>query len=175
MSVRRSAKGREKIMRYITARVQGFDKTKSARLAGYKRPNSRVTNIERTNNFREITSKILGDNSVNALDIIRAIQRDIQSDEFDKMPLHLKVKMLLDITTIQKNLSPDLRIKETIDEKGKVTRTMWNTASPMQVQAITQKPLEYKEEKNVAQSTFGDTEKPLENIDIEQPTPHDMP
>lgn len=185
MSVRRSSKGRDMVMRYITARVHGFDKTKSARLAGYKQPNSRVTNIEKTNNFREITSKILGDNSINALDIIRAIREGLDSQEFKEMPLHLKVKMALDITNIQKNLSPDLRIKETIDDKGKITRTMWNTASPMQsqsivsgAQAITSKELDNKGDSqgdthsvNVAQYTFSDVQKPLENKDTQDPTP----
>lgn len=159
------------VMRYVTARVHGLDKTKSARMAGYKQPNSQVTNIEKSNNFREITSKILGDNSINALDVIRAIHDGINSKEFVEMPLHLKVKMLLDITTIQKNLSPDLRIKETIDDKGKITRTMWNTASPMQAQAITSKELDNKGDSSVAQYTFSDVQKPLENKDSADTTP----
>lgn len=165
---KRSRKGRDMCMKYVTARVIGMNKTASARYAGYKRPNSIVTNLEKTNNFREITSKILGDNSANALDVIRAINEGLKSKEFKEMPLHLKVKMALDITNIQKNLSPDLRIKETIDDKGKVTRTMWNTASPMQSQNI----LDNKGDKHVAQSTFDDTENPLINIDPEHTTPH---
>lgn len=178
MSVRRSSKGRDMVTRYIANRVQGMNKTASARNAGYKMPNSQVNSIEKTNNFREITSKILADNSVNAILLINEIRRRIDTEELSKYPLKEMIKMLLEITNIQKNLSPDLRIKETIDDKGKITRTMWNTASPMQsqsivsgAQAITSKELDNKGDFNVAQYTFSDAQKPLENKDVQDPTP----
>ena len=141
-------------------------------------PNSQVNSIEKTNNFREITSQILADNSVNAILLINEIRRRIDTKELEKYPLNDMIKMLLEITNIQKNLSPDLRIKETIDDKGKITRTMWNTASPMQsqsivsgAQAITSKELDNKGDSNVAQYTFSDVQKPLENKDSADTTP----
>lgn len=152
-----------------------MNKTESARNAGYKFPNSRVTNIEKTNNFREITSQILADNSSNVVFMIAQVREALERGEFAKYPLNERIKMITDLTNIQKNLSPDLRIKETIDDKGKITRTMWNTASPMQAQALTseQKPLETKEETNVAQYAFSDTESTLINNDIADTTPTD--
>lgn len=160
--MRRSSKGRDMITRYISNRVMGMNKTASARNAGYKQPNSVVTTIEKSNNFREITSEILASNSVNAIKVIKAINDDINAPEFRKISIQDKVDMLSKLANIQKALSPDLRIKETIDDKGKVTRTMWNTASPMQSQNI----LAQQEQSNVAQSTFDDTQNPLINIDI---------
>lgn len=174
MSVRRSSKGRDMVTRYISNRVQGMNKTASARNAGYKMPNSQVNSIEKTNNFREITSQILADNSVNAILLINEIRRRIDTEELSKYPLNEMIKMLLEITNIQKNLSPDLRIKETIDDKGKITRTMWNTASPMQAQAITSgasENIDNKGDSNVAQYTFSDVQKPLENKDTQDTTP----
>ncbi len=172
MSVRRSAKGRDMITRYINNRVLGLNKTESARKAGYKQPNSVVTTIEKSNNFREITSQILANNSLNAIMVIESINNSIKSKEFAELPVQMKVKILVDIANIQKALSPDLRIKETIDDKGKVTRTMWNTASPMQAQAITnaQKPLENKEKSNDAKCILCDIETPHEH-DTSTPTP----
>ena len=82
--MRASSKGRDMIVRYISNRVQGMNKTESARQAGYKMPNSRVTNIEKTNNFREITSQILADNSVNAILVINEIRRRIDTEELSK-------------------------------------------------------------------------------------------
>jgi hypothetical protein len=148
-----------------------MNKTASARNAGYKMPNSQVNSIEKTNNFREITSQILADNSVNAILLINEIRRRIDTKELEKYPLNEMIKMLLEITNIQKNLSPDLRIKETIDDKGKITRTMWNTASPMRAQVITSKELDNKGDSSVAQYTFSDVQNPLENKDTQDPTP----
>lgn len=167
--MRASSKGRDKVIRYIANRVLGMNKTASARNAGYKFPNSRVTNIEKTNNFREITSQILADNSSNVVFMINQVRESLERGEFSEYPLNERIKMITDLTNIQKNLSPDLRIKETIDDKGKVTRTMWNTASPMQSQNI----LNNQAQSNVAQSTFDDTENPLINNDMPTPTPTD--
>lgn len=160
------------VIRYVNNRVLGLNKTASARNAGYKFPNSRVSNIEKTNNFREITSQILADNSSNAILVIESINSSLKSKEFTELPIQTKVKILVDIANVQKSLSPDLRIKETIDDKGKVTRTMWNTASPMQAQAITseQKPLQTKDETNVAEYILYDTDTP-QDIDTVNPTP----
>lgn len=170
--MRASKKGREMVIRYVNNRVLGLNKTASARNAGYKFPNSRVSNIEKTNNFREITSQILADNSSNAILVIESINSSLKSKEFTELPIQTKVKILVDIANVQKSLSPDLRIKETIDDKGKVTRTMWNTASPMQAQAITseQKPLQTKDETNVAEYILYDTDTP-QDIDTVNPTP----
>lgn len=141
-----------------------MNKTASARNAGYKQPNSVVTTIEKSNNFREITSQILANNSSNAILVIESIRSSLKSKEFAELPIQTKVRILVDIANVQKSLSPDLRIKETIDDKGKVTRTMWNTASPMQAQGITDaiKPIHHKDEMtdnaNVAEYILYDTE-----------------
>lgn len=170
--MRASKKGRDMVIRYVNNRVLGMNKTASARNAGYKQPNSQVTNIEKSNNFREITSQILANNSSNAILVIESINSSLKSKEFAQLPIQTKVKILVDIANVQKNLSPDLRIKETIDDKGKVTRTMWNTASPMQAQALTshEKPLETKDNSNVAEYILYDTE-PTQDSDTSTPTP----
>jgi hypothetical protein len=174
--VRRSSKGRDKVIRYVSNRVLGMNKTASARDAGYKQPNSQVSNLEKSNNFREITSQILADNSGNVILMLESIRNSLKNGELEKYPLNERIKMMTDLTNIQKNLSPDLRIKETIDDKGKVTRTMWNTASPMQAQQINDaiKPIQHKGETtdngSVAEYILYDTE-PTQNTDTSRPTP----
>ena len=157
-------KGAEMVMRYVSNRIQGMNKTASARHAGYKQPNKITMQIEKSNNFKEITAQILANNSHNAILAIDAIRDDMKTKAFLELPVKDKVYILLSLSNIQKALSPDLRIKETIDDKGKVTRTMWNTASPMET--VDAKALQNKDINPVSRNGYCATlESPLDTTD----------
>lgn len=123
-----NAKGLENMARYVANRAKGQSKGKSAINAGYS-PNTTPQLIEKRKNYAIIVDKILNETSTLMYKMISSVHGDFDAGKLDAIDPERKVRMLKDLSQLEKNITPQVTIKETMDENGVQKRTMWATMS----------------------------------------------
>lgn len=126
MDYKISRKAYRKSLKYIRNRMNGLNKTESARLVGY---GSNTSIAEKTNAYKVALKDILEKNTNKINTIGDLIERDIEDGLLDKVNVKDKVDIQLKMAQIHKILTPQVTIKEEMMKDGSTKRTTWGQGS----------------------------------------------
>jgi len=108
--------------RYLQNRINGMNKKESAKAANYAPSvQNKPTEIENTANFQRLQNQLLGKNT----QLMVQLMTDVQDSADDIERQKGKSLILHRLAQIQKILTPTVRVKERIDNKGEKRRTIW--------------------------------------------------